>query len=117
MRDAWKQCADKTDGDFCIIGAVKNSNALNHEIAHGLFYLHPEYKKEMVKLVKNLPVSIKTEMKATLKKLGYTPKVYVDEMQAYMSTGISYSDKDHHKYANERKPFEILFKKFSKKNK
>jgi hypothetical protein len=94
---------------------VRGNKALSHEIAHGLFYLNHEYKKEMKKLVKDLGPSIRKTVNEGLKKLGYTPKVYVDETQAYMSTGLSEAFGNSNQWAEERKAFEDCFKKYSRK--
>lgn len=113
---AWKECKSRaSDQDFYIIGVVRGNKALSHEIAHGLFYLNPEYKKEMKKLVKGLDPAIRKTINDGLKKLGYTPKVYVDETQAYMSTGLSEAFGDLNQWEQERKAFEACFKKFSRR--
>ena len=113
---AWNECNDKSKGEkFYIIGVVRGNRALNHEIAHALFYLYPEYKKEMTRLVKEMDLNIKKSVNGTLKKLGYTPKVYVDETQAYFSTGITGSFGSTGKWATECKPFQKFFKEFSRK--
>lgn len=117
MFKAWHECIRRGTGEkFYIIGAVKNSGALNHEIAHGIFYLYPEYKKEMTKLVKALAPEVRKEMNTILKRLGYTPKVYIDETQAYLATGItdSFGHDFKTKWATERKAFAKFYKKFSK---
>jgi len=113
---AWNKCNSKANGEpFYIIGVVRGNKALNHEIAHGLFYLNKEYKKETVRLVKELPTSIRKTINDGLKKLGYTPKVYVDETQAYMSTGLSEAFGKVDQWKGERADFEACFKKFSRK--
>lgn len=117
MLKAWHECGRQAaDPKFYIIGAVKNNGALNHEIAHGLFFLHPEYKKEMTKMVKALEPEVRKEMNSILKKLGYTPKVYIDETQAYMATGItdSFGYDFKTKWSKECKAFAKFYKKFSK---
>ena len=110
MRQVSRQCQEQAQGDFYLIGAVGNRGVLKHEIAHGFFYTIPEYKKEMTKLVKALDPAFRTAMNATLKDMGYTPKVYIDECQAYLSTGLSEQfkvtlDKEH-------KPFVSLYNKY-----
>jgi len=116
MYEAWKECNARAQGKkFYIIGVVKGNKALSHEIAHGLFYLHPEYKREMSKLVKGLSPSFRKSINETLKKLGYTPKVYVDETQAYMSTGLTEAFGKVDQWAAERKPFQEYLKKFLRK--
>lgn len=113
---AWKECKAKADGqDFYIIGVVRGNKALSHEIAHGLFYLNLEFRKEMKKLVKGLDPTIRKTVNEGLKKLGYTPKVYIDETQAYMSTGLSEAFGSPNQWAEERKAFETCFKQYSKR--
>lgn len=123
MYGAWKECNAKLNlGDdsrlinqFYIIGVMKGRRAtLSHEIAHGLFTLYPEYRKEMTKLVKALDPKIKETLFKGLKKLGYTSKVYIDESQAYMSTGLREVFGPLDQWKEERKPFQDFFKKFSK---
>lgn len=112
MYNAWKTCYHKAGSfNFYIIGVVKGNGALDHEIAHGFFYLYPEYKKDTTKLVKSLKPSLRKEINATLKRLGYTPKVYIDEAQAYLSTGLT---EGFVKLDQEHKPFQAYFKKFLK---
>lgn len=121
MYQAWKECNSKLNlgvglpiNQFYIIGAKKGSSALSHEIAHGLFYLYPEYRKEMTKLFRALKPDIQKALKVGLKKLGYTTKVYVDEAQAYMSTGLNEAFGPNTKqWAKERKVFRDFYKKFS----
>ena len=113
---AWKECSAKAEGKkFYIIGVVKGNSALKHEIAHGMFYLDPEYKKETTKLVKALSPEIRKNINDTLKKLGYTPKVYVDETQAYMATGLTESFGKPDYLKDEQKAFKACFSKFSRK--
>jgi hypothetical protein len=113
MYQGWKECNVRAQGKkFYIIGVVRGNKALSHEIAHGLFYLYPEYKKEMKRLVKSLEPALRKRINNSLKKLGYTPKVYVDETQAYMATGMSESFGDHNFWSKEQKLFESYFKKF-----
>jgi hypothetical protein len=115
MLTAWNQCSTASNGKkFYIIGVVKKNGALSHEIAHALFYLYPEYKKEMTRMIKELSPSIRKEINLNLKKLGYTPKVYLDETQAYMATGLTLSFQDHNMWPDERKIFKKYFREFSK---
>lgn len=110
MMNAWNKCKESTDGDFYIIGVVRGNKALSHEIAHGFFYLYPEYKKQMTKLVKSLDPKFRATLNSNLKNLGYTPKVYIDESQAYLSTSIKGSFG-----GPEGKIFKSTFKSFLKK--
>lgn len=93
MNYGYAKCIEKIDPratidqKFYIIGAMKgNTKTLQHEIAHGLFYLNKLYKKEMTKLVNDLPAKTRKSMEKMLKNTGYTQQVYIDEIQAYFST-------------------------------
>ena len=113
MEEIWEECNKKSeDGRFYLIGVSDEGQVLEHEISHGYFYLYPEYKKEMTKLVKALPKEIKTKMKSTLKSMGYTKEVYVDEMQAYLATGLP--DVFENEWVEERKPFVEYLAEFKK---
>lgn len=121
MYAAYYKCAKKLenkygvkDTPFYIIGAKKGAaSTLEHEVAHGFFYTIPEYKKEMTKLVKKLNPKIYKDICALLKRLGYTPQVYVDECQAYMSTGGA--ARFGIKVGQSEKPFINLFKQYYNK--
>lgn len=102
------------DNRFYIIGACKGATqTMRHEIAHGFFYTQPEYKKNMVKLVKDLKKPFYKGMCLSLKKIGYAPKVYVDECQAYLSTGVP--EYFSVKIKNQREPFIQLYDEWYKK--
>lgn len=95
---------------FYIIGAVGNGETLKHEVAHGFFYTVPKYKEEMIKLTKELSPPLVKSLKTTLTKMGYTPKVHVDEIQAYMATGLA--DEFDSKLDKLCVPFIKVFKKY-----
>jgi hypothetical protein len=114
MLMAWNECNRISSGEkFYIIGVGEQKDALDHEIAHGMFYLNEEYRKQMKRLVKALPPEIRSEINNTLHKLGYTPKVYIDETQAYMATGLTESFGYPGRWAKEQEWFKEVFKKFS----
>lgn len=112
MLRVYRKCRDiYPDEKFYVIAAVGKSQTMRHEIAHGFYYTTPEYKKAMDKLVKGLSKPFRKKMNAALKKIGYTPKVYVDETQAYMSTGVP----DRFKLKTNKKqlqPFIDLYNKY-----
>ena len=75
---------------FYIIAAKEgNTDVMDHEIAHALYYLNKEYKSRMNGLVlhmkKHFPVQYK-KVQDWLKEMGYNRSVFTDETQAYMST-------------------------------
>ena len=75
------------DTKFCFIGTcVGEEYTIPHEVAHAMFYLHPEYKRKMLGLVRKLPKKTQELCKRNLKKLLYNPYVMEDEIHAYMST-------------------------------
>jgi len=97
MLNIYMHCK-KSSQNFYIIGASKNDkNTLNHEIAHGLFYTNKSYKTIMTKLVKTIPANIQNQINHWLKTKGYTKKVFIDETQAYLSTGMVFLNKEHSK--------------------
>lgn len=113
MLSVHKKCAAKYPNEsFYIIGAVGRKFAMRHEIAHGFFYTQPEYKNKMTKLVKDLKPAFRKSVFKTLKEIGYTPKVFIDECQAYLATG--FTDNFGVKLKNEHKPFIELYEEFYK---
>lgn len=125
MYKVYQQCKKKAAGDkFYIIGVVKDNGALDHEIAHGLYYLNPHYKREMNALVKKMAPELREYMNAYLLKVGYTPRVFVDETQANMATTEdlgAYSGREYfpleisNKLTEAQKPFVELFKLYKGK--
>jgi hypothetical protein len=91
---------------YYLIGA-KESLCLDHEIAHGLYFLNADYRKKMNALVKALPHSVATKMHNWLLSIGYTWQVIKDETQAYFATGAPENLKIAKKYL---KPFEEVYK-------
>src|SRR5258708_3810044 len=101
------------DNKFYIIGACKGATrTLKHEIAHGFYFTQIEYKKIMTTLVKNLKRSFYQDMCQTLKKIGYTTRVYIDECQAYLSTGMV---SGFPKVKKEREPFIEIYNEYFNK--
>lgn len=113
MLEISKKCKDQAKGDFYLIGATGKNSVLKHEIAHGFFYTIPEYKAAMTQLNKELDPVFRKQVNVTLKKMGYTPKVFIDECQAYLATGVSEQFKMPIK--KEDKPFISLYNKYYKK--
>jgi hypothetical protein len=76
---------------YYVIGALKkDKNTIKHEIAHALFYLNPEYEREMMQVTEYFHENFNREhgkLAKQLKKIGYGDNVIWDEFQAYLSTG------------------------------
>jgi hypothetical protein len=102
--------------DFYLIGSKAASPAtLKHELAHGLYYTTPEYKKEMLAVIKEMDKTVKADFKKWLRSIGYCKEVLDDEIQAYFSTGLSARYLNNIQAAKkETKPFESVFKKYAK---
>lgn len=81
-------------GKFYLIGVGPMDDVnglLNHEIAHGLYYLNPEYKNKMLEHIYSIPVDVRINFKKVIAEMGYCDGVSDDEMQAYMSTGLHHT--------------------------
>lgn len=99
---------------FYLIGVDKvEGDIMDHEIAHAMFYLDSDYKKEMTALVKNLAMRKYNGMCNILLKLGYRKEVLIDEIQAFMSTGL-WDTMEDLKLTKEVIEFEEVFKKYKK---
>lgn len=77
------------ENPFYIIGVHKESKSfeklLQHEIAHGLYFTNPEYKKEALEIISRYDTSeIRKELLASG---GYGENVLDDEVHAYSISG------------------------------
>ena len=73
----------RSQQQFYLIAA--EDEAVNHEVAHAYYYLHPEYKQEMDALIRKF--SRKDKMCKCILSSGYNEAVLNDEIQAYLGTG------------------------------
>lgn len=96
-----------------LIGTTKNKSSLNHELAHGLYYTNPNYKKEMLALIEDLSDDFIEKFHSSLKKMGYTKSVYNDEIQAYSAT-FNKDYPDNIGLIDIYIPFSKVFKKYIK---
>jgi len=64
----------------------KKKSVVNHEVAHAMYSLYPDYKESCLKLI-NAMGSEKDEAAEKIIKRGYDESVLNDELQAYFSTG------------------------------
>lgn len=67
-----------------IIGISDNTEVLNHEITHGLYCLNQEYHFSVNKYILENAKDFEPIFEH-LKKMGYNQKVWVDEVNAYIS--------------------------------
>lgn len=72
-----------------IIGTHKeedDSKTIEHELAHAMYSLYPEYRNKCKKLLKSVPKEEYHKVKQKLIEMGYCNKMIDDETQAYFST-------------------------------
>jgi hypothetical protein len=67
-----------------------DEDTINHERAHALYYLSPDYKKEVDAIVDSIPKSELGTLNEFMKARNYHPSVYKDEMQAYLMADKEY---------------------------
>jgi hypothetical protein len=92
-----------------------NSQVMDHELSHALFYTNKKYKAEMVEMVLSLKTSVYEQLEAYLSQMGYVKQVMVDEIHAYLSTGlIEPMDRARGSIAASKK-FKKVFKEYRKK--
>lgn len=74
---------------ICTTGEEVPLDTLDHEICHGMYYLNKEYKERCGELIKEFQGEDLERLAEALLKQGYHAEVVNDEMQAYLSTGLS----------------------------
>jgi hypothetical protein len=116
MLEVDRKCQALATGKYCLIGATRNRLAkgtIKHEIAHGYYYLIPEYRKGMDGLVKSLDSKFRRELFKALRSEGYRRDACFDEAQAYLSTGMP----GHFPLVQgQEKAFEKLYKEYDRRN-
>lgn len=110
-----KDCKKNNLSKYYLIGSV-DDNTVNHEVAHGLYYLNKDYKNKMNLLTRKLPKSFVKNINFWLKSAGYTKKVFKDEIQAYMSTGFPENVKLPKNFKSLCKEYKCVYKNFINKN-
>lgn len=77
---------------FYIIGTYGNrtQDVLQHEIAHGLFYTNPRYRKEVLHILHKIPLQKRHEINRFLQQTQfYHHDVWLDETHAYVTSSLS----------------------------
>lgn len=78
------------EGKFYLLGyAKKDARVKKHEIAHGLFYTNPEYRKKVKKILSCYNM-LTHPVSHVLRKQGYHQAVVLDEFHAWVLTDFSY---------------------------
>ena len=76
----------KKNNSYYLIATHTNED-LEHEVAHGFYYLFPKYKNRIDLLIKQTGKSLMIKrLRRKLLKMGYANKFLKDEIQAYLST-------------------------------
>ena len=108
---------DRDNLPYYVIAARQDDVlTMQHEIAHAMFYLDDAYRKAATRLVRQMDKKLRGEMEAVFKEWGYARSVWVDELNAYLSTSpISYMRKrvGLNVASAHMKPFRQLFKAYS----
>jgi len=77
----------KKRSEWYLIAAFGEGNSYAHELAHALFYLNTDYKKQALKLQKRLPIKYFNSVKKILiDDYDYSIPVIPDEVNAYLAT-------------------------------
>jgi len=77
---------------YVVITASNSEDEIKHEMAHALFYTNPQYKKNVLAVLKKYPV--KKLEQFLLTKYGYSKYVVLDEAHAWIMQDLDYLEKD-----------------------
>ncbi len=82
---------DKAETKFYVIGTFGDGDALEHEIAHGLFYIDEKYKAKTLRVLASMDQEDRTKISNFLRdEAGYHNEVIDDEIHAYLATDQDY---------------------------
>ena len=82
---------NKDSGKAYIIGVADlTSTTFQHELCHAYYHINKKYKKEMDAITKEIDPKIYKRMCKNLVNMGYTKKVFNDEVQAYTCMDSDY---------------------------
>lgn len=117
MNVLWYIRKHQPRGKFYLLGVDSlDSWVMNHEMAHALFFTNPEYKKEMMELLIQMPSSITDKLNSHLLDEGYTESVLADEAHAYLATGLQDEMVKIKGIKTWAKKFSTIFKKYHGKH-
>lgn len=111
---------DKTgNNDYYLIGIDQSTgedpSLIFHEVAHGLWFVNPGYKKQQFENIQGLSPEIKDSLSKKISGMGYGENVIDDEIQAYLSTGIGDNMTRIKGIKEAQVPFKNTFNKFANK--
>ena len=104
--------------EYYIIGTYGNdTETLDHEIAHAMYSIDPEYKSEVNRIIQQYKLK---ELKTFLLSMGYHKDVLNDECNAYLAINADYLDKEEVSYSKKlasklNKLYTTYYSKITKK--
>ena len=105
------------DSPYYLIGIDQDNgddpSLIFHEVAHGLWFSDPDYKNKMTEQINNMDPKVKDKMIDKIKAYGYGDNVYMDELQAYMATGLGSEMRLIKNIKPEMVPFNNIFMKYA----
>jgi hypothetical protein len=105
------------DSPYYLIGIDQDNgddpSLIFHEVAHGLWFSDPDYKNKMTEQINNMDPKVKDKMIDKIKAYGYCDNVYMDELQAYMATGLGSEMRFIRNIKPEMVPFNNIFMKYA----
>ena len=82
---------NKDSGKAYVIGVADlTSSTFQHELCHAYYHINKKYKKEVDAITKDIDPKIYKRMCKNLVDMGYTKKVFNDEIQAYTCIDSDY---------------------------
>lgn len=109
--DMWGDQGEPDDDQYYLIGTTEDSplSTVQHEIRHAVFYLDKRYRREVSTEIKKCKLK---RLYEALNKMGYTKQVHVDEVQAYILTGLAEDMKETKEITKLRKKLRVIEKKY-----
>jgi len=98
---------DQSNGD--------DPSLIYHEIAHGLWYSTPSYKRIQSIHISNLKPNVVNSLTKKISDMGYGENVINDEIQAYLSTGVGDNMRGIKDIKMSQIPFKETFDKYAGK--
>lgn len=87
IEDIYTNIAEYPSRKFYVIGSKpEDTDTINHELCHALFYLDADYKNEALKSLRKLDKKLLSSATNYLLNIGYSRNSIKDELQAYITT-------------------------------
>jgi hypothetical protein len=102
-------------GKFYIIGTFGKQEALDHEIAHGLFSTNSKYRAEVRTVLRKLKTPQRKKIEQLLNHLGYHKASFEDEVHAYILEDLDWMEKKRKMQVKSLRPLQTQLKGIYKK--